>query len=256
MTMTFFSPVEPAASLPYRPSTGCSNCRLRGACLPRRLSDPEVASLSGCIDTRVRLAKSEVLFTQHDTHNAIFAVRSGSIKTQWMDSSRTVQVTGIHIPGDLLGFSGLFERRHAMTATALESAEVCVIRLNTLDALTPQFPQIQSHIRGFMSGEVVRLQRLLAQTRLRAEQRIAIFLLDLAKRYAALGYSEERFSLRMTYSDVASLLGMTLATVSRLITVLRRDEVIAIEAKQLEILDKAALEAMARGMDAAAPVAI
>nr|WP_312477355.1 helix-turn-helix domain-containing protein [Achromobacter ruhlandii] len=251
MTMTFFSPIEPAASLPYRPNSGCSNCRLRGACLPRRLSDPEVVSLNRCIDTRVRLEKHEVLFTQHDTHDAIFAVRSGSLKTQWTAPNRATQVTGIHIPGDLLGFSGLFESRHGMTATALESTEVCVIRLNALDALTPQFPQIQSHIRGFMSSEMVRLQKLLTQTRLRSEQRIAIFFLDMAKRYAALGYSAERFSLRMTFSDIASLLGMTLATVSRLITVLRRDDVIAIEAKQIEILDNAALEAIASGMDEA-----
>ncbi len=249
MTMTFFASVEPSVSLPYKPSVTCTDCRLRDCCLPRRLSEPEVASLSDCIDTRVRLKKGEVLFSQHDTHHAVFAVRAGSLKTHWTDQNRPAQVAGIHIPGDLVGFSGLFERRHGMTATALESSEVCVIRLDTLDALTPQFPQIQSQIRGFMSGELIRLQKLVAQTRMRSGQRIAAFLLELGKRHAALGYASDSFSLRVTYSDIASMLGMTLATVSRLMNILTREDIIDIQGRHLRIADMGALEDIAKGQD-------
>ncbi|SIT03878.1 helix-turn-helix domain-containing protein [Achromobacter sp. MFA1 R4] len=249
MTMTFFASVQPAASLPHKPSVSCTDCRLRGCCLPRRLNDPEVASLSDCIDTRVRLKKGEVLFSQHDSHRAVFAVRAGSLKTHWSDPCKPGQVAGVHLPGDLLGFSGLFDRRHGMTATALESSEVCVIRLDTLDALTPQFPQIQSQIRGFMSGELIRLQKLLAQTRQRSGPRIASFVLDLAGRHAALGYAPDSFSLRMTYSDIASMLGMTLATVSRLMNILKREDIIDVQGRQLRIVDRVALTAIAKGRD-------
>lgn len=247
MTITFFSPVEPARPLPYRPVAGCSDCRLRSTCLPRRLSTAEVASLSDCVDTRIRLTRGDTLFAQGDSHSAVFAVRSGTLKTQSMNGGKTNQVTGFHLPADLLGFDGLFEGRHGMTAVALENAEVCVIRLATLDALTPQFPLVQSQIRGFMSGELKRLQQLLALNRLRVEQRIAFFLLDMSARYAALGYSADRFCLRMTYGDIASLLGMTLATVSRLFSQLVRAATVAINAKQVEILDRRALQAAVGG---------
>lgn len=247
MTMTFYSPVEPAAPLPYRPAAGCADCRLRGACLPRQLNEPEVARLGDCIDTRVRLKRDDVLFSQGDAHSAIYAVRLGTLRSQWQTGGKASQVTGFHLPGELLGFSGLFDSRHGMTAMALENTEVCVIRLDTLDALTPRFPQIQSQIRGFMSAELARLQQLLALNRLRVEQRIAVFLLDLSDRYAALGYSADRFCLRMTYGDIGNLLGMTLATVSRLLAALAREHVLAIDARQVEIVDRPALRALARG---------
>lgn len=247
MTTTFFQVAQDAAALPYRPAASCRDCRLRAACLPRHLSEAETARLGDAIDTRVRLKRGDLLFQQGDNHDAVFAVRVGSLKTQWRTCDSTDQVAGFHIPGDLLDFSGLFDRRHATTAVALENAEVCVIRLEALDALGLQFPRVPLLVRGLMSAELARLQRLMALARLRAEQRLATFLLDLSDRYAALGYAADRFCLRMTYGDIGSLLGMTLATVSRLLGQLARDTGLVIHARQVEITDRQALRAVAGG---------
>lgn len=248
MTTTFFLAAQDAASLPYRPTaTPCRDCRLRAACLPRHLSEAETACLGDAIDTRIRLKRGDVLFEQGASHDAVFAVRMGSLKTQWRACGNPDQVAGFHIPGDLLDFSGLFDRRHATTALALENTEVCVIRLEALDALGLRFPRVPLLVRGLMSAELARLQRLMALARLRAEQRLAAFLLDLSDRYAALGYAADRFCLRMTYGDIGSLLGMTLATVSRLLGQLARDTGLVIHARQVEITDRQALRAVAGG---------
>jgi CRP/FNR family transcriptional regulator len=77
---------------------------------------------------------------------------------------------------------------------------------------------------------------------MRAEQRLAMFLLNLAGRYALRGYSSTSFQLRMSREDIGGYLGLTVESVSRQLARLRQDGSIVLKNRDLRIIDRAKLE--------------
>src|SRR5690606_11706062 len=166
---------------------------------------------------RVRVERGKSLYELDDPLDAVYGVRFGSLKTQLEDSSGQQQITGFHLPGEIVGLDGMLEGKHVSSAVALEDSEVCVIRLPEIDRVATQLPSLQQQFRRLMSREISRSHQMLATVgAMRSEQRLAAFLLNLSQRYAALGYSSTEFVLRMSREEIGNYLGLTLETVSRL----------------------------------------
>jgi CRP/FNR family transcriptional regulator len=72
---------------------------------------------------------------------------------------------------------------------------------------------------------------------MRAEERLATFLLNLSQRFAARGYSPSEFNLRMTREEIGSYLGLKLETVSRAFSRFQEDGLIGVQQKHIHILD-------------------
>jgi CRP/FNR family transcriptional regulator, anaerobic regulatory protein len=77
---------------------------------------------------------------------------------------------------------------------------------------------------------------------MRAEERLATFLLNLSRRFVRRGYSASDFHLRMTREELGSYLGLKLETVSRLFSQFQADALIDVQQKHVRILDIAGLE--------------
>jgi CRP/FNR family transcriptional regulator len=80
---------------------------------------------------------------------------------------------------------------------------------------------------------------------MRAEERLAVFLLNLAERYRSRGYSASEFLLRMTREEIASYLGLQLETVSRLFSRMHEEGLIQVQGRAVKLLDLSALKALA-----------
>jgi CRP/FNR family transcriptional regulator len=72
---------------------------------------------------------------------------------------------------------------------------------------------------------------------MRAEQRLAWFLLDLASRYRERGYSPCEFTLRVTREDIGSCLGLTQETISRLFRRFHRDGLVQVQGRAVKVID-------------------
>jgi CRP/FNR family transcriptional regulator len=72
---------------------------------------------------------------------------------------------------------------------------------------------------------------------MRAEERLAAFLLNLSQRFTARGYSASEFNLRMTREEIGSYLGLKLETVSRAFSRFQEDDLISVHQKHIQILD-------------------
>lgn len=165
-------------------------------------------------------------------------MRFGSLKTQLEDSSGQLQITGFHLPGEIVGLDGMIESKHVSSAVALEDSEVCVIRLPEIDRVSTQLPSLQQQFRRLMSREITRSHQMLATVgAMRSEQRLAAFLLNLSQRYAALGYSSTEFVLRMSREEIGNYLGLTLETVSRLFSRFGREGLIRINQREVRLID-------------------
>lgn len=214
-------------------------------CLPLGMARSDVSKLDELIKERIRLPKGTALFHLGDKTEAVYGIRSGSIKTQLEDSAGQVQITGFLLPGEILGMDGLLDNTHVSHAIALEDSEVCVIRLDEMDRLSMQLPVLQQQFRRLMSKEINRSHQLVMSLgALRSEQRLAAFLLNLSHRLSALGYSPYEFVLRMSREEIGNYLGLTLETVSRLFSRFAREGLLHIHQREVHILDMQALRTL------------
>jgi CRP/FNR family transcriptional regulator len=206
----------------------------------------DVAKLDELVKERIRIPKGRALFHLGDATEAVYGIRSGSLKTQLEDAAGQVQITGFLLPGEIIGMDGLLDNIHVSHAIALEDSEVCVIRIDDMDALSQHVPVLQQQFRRLMSKEISRSQQLvMALGALRSEQRLAAFLLNLSQRLALLGYSSTEFLLRMSREEIGNYLGLTLETVSRLFSRFARENLIRVQQREVQILDMRGLQALA-----------
>jgi CRP/FNR family transcriptional regulator len=235
------APAQPNARAEVR----CSMCNLRETCLPTGLAPEQMARAEEAVYLRRRVKRGEALFNAGDAFGAIYAVRSGFFKASVVDSDGREQVTGFHMGGELLGLDAIATRRHAGAATALEDSEVCVMPFSRVEELGRELPVMQRHMHTVLAREIVRdhgVMMLLGS--MRAEERLAAFLLNLSKRFTRRGYSASDFHLRMTREEIGSYLGLKLETVSRLFSRFQDDGLIEVQQKHVKILDIAGLEAL------------
>jgi CRP/FNR family transcriptional regulator len=223
--------------------TACSNCNLRELCLPLGLNDLELARVDELISSRKRLKRGEHLYRAGQPFDAIYAIRSGFFKTDILVEDGRDQVTGFQMTGELLGLDGISSEAHTCNAVALEDSEVCTIPFSQLEGMSREIHTLQHHFHKVMSREIVRdhgVMMLLGM--MRAEERLAAFLLNLSQRFTARGYSPAEFNLRMTREEIGSYLGLKLETVSRGFSRFQEDGLIAVQQKHVRILNTQGLK--------------
>jgi CRP/FNR family transcriptional regulator len=232
-------------TLHTRLRTACSSCNLHELCMPGGLSADDVAKLDTLVAARRRVRKGEALFRTGDEFDALYAVRLGFFKTRVTAEDGRDQVTGFQMPGELLGLDGIATERHSVDAVALEDSEVCTIAYGDLERLSREFVPLQHQFHKVMSREIVRengVMMLLGS--MRAEERLATFLLNLASRFRNRGYSPAEFVLRMTREEIGSYLGLKLETVSRCFSRFADEDLLAVHNKSVRILDIDGLKAV------------
>ncbi len=220
----------------------CSNCNLRELCLPVGLSPEQVGQLDELVATRRTVPRGETLFRAGDSFQSLFAVRTGFFKTCVSAEDGRDQVTGFQMSGELLGLDGISTDRHACDAVALEDSTVCVIPFHDLEGLSMQITELQRVFHKIMSREIVRDHGvMLLLGSMRAEERVAAFLLNLTQRLHVRGFSRSELVLRMTREEIGSYLGLKLETVSRTFSRLQDDGVLEVKQRQIRIVDQNAL---------------
>ncbi|WP_029461584.1 fumarate/nitrate reduction transcriptional regulator Fnr [Serpentinimonas barnesii] len=223
----------------------CSSCNLRELCLPMGLSAPEMLRLEDVVSNRRRVKRGAALFTAGEPFTALYAVRSGFFKTCITSIDGRDQVTGFQMMGEIIGMDGIVHDQHACDAVALEDAEVCVLPFNQIEQLSREFSALQHHVHKIMSREIVRDQSvMLLLGTMRAEERLAAFLLNLVQRLHARGFSQSELVLRMTREEIGSYLGMKLETVSRTFSRFMDEDIIEVKQRYVLIKNTQALEAL------------
>ena len=221
----------------------CSSCNLRELCLPGALCAEELARVENLVYARRRLRRGEPLFKAGAEFNAIYAIRAGFFKTSVVDGEGREQVTGFFMAGELMGLEGLGTGTYNGTAVALEDSEACVLPYSLIEEMSRELPVLQRHLHAILAREIVRdhgVMMLLGS--MRAEERLATFLLNLSRRFVRRGYSASDFHLRMTREEIGSYLGLKLETVSRLFSRFQEEGLIEVEQKHVRILDIAGVE--------------
>jgi len=221
----------------------CNSCSMRELCLSVGLEPEAMRQLDEIITSRTRIKKRDRLYRPGDRFTVLYAIRLGSFKTQLLAEDGREQITGYHMAGEILGLDGISDGHYACQAVALEDSEVCALPFNQLDELAHDLPRLRRNLYRAISKDICRDQDMMLLLGSRsAEERLALFLLNLADRYHARGYSSSEFVLRMTREEIASYLGLKLETVSRLFSHLQEIGLLQVQGRAIKLLDPTALK--------------
>jgi CRP/FNR family transcriptional regulator len=221
----------------------CSNCNLRELCMPTGFNPDEMRRLDEVVEKRRRIKQGELLFSSGDTFNSLYAIRTGFFKTCVTSEDGREQVTGFQMAGEIIGMDGIVSDHHNCNAVALEDAEVCVMPFSDIENLSRELPGLQRHVHKIMSREIVRENSVMMLLgNMRAEERLAAFLLNLVQRLHARGLSQSELVLRMTREEIGSYLGLKLETVSRSFSKFSEDGIIEVKQRYVKILEPDALK--------------
>ncbi|UOP05039.1 fumarate/nitrate reduction transcriptional regulator Fnr [Conchiformibius kuhniae] len=235
---------------PCHHKTECAHCSLRELCLPVGFRADDFRQLDDLIRQSRRLKKGEHLFHAGENFVSLYAVRTGFFKTAVGTQDGRDQVTGFFMSGELMGMDGIYANRHTCDAVALEDGEVCELPFDCLEELGRRLPLLHTHFMRLMSREIVRDQSvMLLLGNMRAEERLAAFLLNLSQRLHARGFAANDFILRMSREEIGSFLGLKLETVSRTLSRFNQEGWIAVEHKHIRLLRPHALQDLVSGYE-------
>ncbi|MCQ4319074.1 fumarate/nitrate reduction transcriptional regulator Fnr [Stutzerimonas stutzeri] len=235
-----------------QPQANCNDCSLSGLCLPLSLNRQDMESLDEIVKRGRPLKKGETLFRQGDPFSSVFAIRSGALRTFSVTDAGEEQITGFHLPSEMVGLSGMDTETYPVSAQALETTSVCEIPFERLDELSVLLPQLRRQLMRIMSREIRDDQQMMMLlSKKSADERIATFLINLSARFSARGFSANQFRLPMSRNEIGNYLGLAVETVSRVFTRCQASGLLEAEGKEVRIRDSIRLCALAGGnMDA------
>ena len=217
----------------------CQGCEVRDTAVCGILDCDNLEQLKN-LGWTLKLAPGQALFHEGDPVTRVFTLTRGTLKLYKLLADGRRQVTGFMHPGDFLGIS--VDDEHAFSAEALEPAQLCWFPRNRFDDFVEQHAPMERELYRIAAHELAAAQeQFVLLGRKRATERIASFILRLSERSNA-----NTVHLSMSRSDIADYLGLTKETVSRVLSALKRERVIRLDAlDEIRILDRAMLQELA-----------
>ena len=174
----------------------------------------------------------DVIYQSGERFANLYILNSGFFKIVNLSPDGREQVVGLKFRGDWLGFDGIAHGQYSCDAVAMDTGEVWAIGYETLIAACTEHPALLTKLHEAMSREIASdRDSLMSVCTLPADARVADFLRFWAESLAKRGMRADQITLRMTRAEIGNYLGMTLETVSRALSKLARDKVIAFAEK-------------------------
>lgn len=241
------APIRKLVTPLSRPASGANPC---AACSVRVLSicgvvEPEHLHRLNAIVSHKNLAPGETLFIEGDRCESFYIITDGCVRLHKMLADGRRQITGFLFESDFLGLA--LRERYAYTAESVTAVSVCRYSKVRLEELFAEFPAMERRLLSVASNDLAAAQdQMLLLGRKTALERVASFLHLLVHRLKRKEHPAHRIALPMTRTDIGDYLGLTIETVSRSLSKLKRDGVIRFaSAQDVEIVSSDRLAELA-----------
>ena len=206
------------------------------ASIPHRLGSPAMQGPLALMGTPFPYARNAEIYGEGDEAEYLYQVISGTVRTYKMLEDGRRQIGGFHLPGDIFGFEA--GETHSSSAEAVNGAQVLIIKRSAVMLRAERERDLSQQLWDATTRELQRFRNHMLLLIKTAEERVAGFLLDIARRTA----STTSIELAMSRQDIADYLGLTIETVSRTFTQLEQSGAIALAtSRRIELRNRAAL---------------
>ncbi len=221
----------------------CSVCTSARLCLPHGLDELRLREFECLVDEIGPLHAGDFVFRDGDAFHALYAVRAGMVKTYSIDREGREQITGFFLPGELVGLDAVHVGHFRSHAVALDTSMVCRMSFPRVNELSRRWPELQQELLGAFSRGLAEADKLRGD--FSADERVAAFLVDLARRLECRGFSAKRLYLLMERRDIANFLGMAKETISRVLRRFQDEGVVLVDRREVQILKRERLDDLA-----------
>ncbi|GER07652.1 transcriptional regulator [Iodidimonas muriae] len=226
------------------PKVMCLSCPARQSFLCSGLDDHQLQHLAARA-SRFELMRGKNLILEGDPTDNVYNIISGDVAVSRVSSDGRRQILGFLSKGDFVGLT--LSENYSFSAEALSDAKLCRFDRRSLDELVERFPEMDRQLRRMGAAAMdAMLDLVFALGRKTAQERVASFLIGLSHKQGGCDDPALHVHLAMTRSDIADYLGLTIETVSRILSRLKSSQIIRIKAvNQIEILDLDQLQSLA-----------
>lgn len=224
----------------------CSACAIRHAAVHSGVENDELSRLVA-ISTKVHLARKQTLFAEGEPAQSLYSILHGAIMVYKLIADGRRQITGFLFPGDILGLAS--EGRYARSAEALMETSLYSYPWGWVEEFVQRYPAMEHRLAEVTRQELVEAQeQMLLLGRKTARERVASFLLKMERHSKDRGVINGEIFIPMSRHVIADYLGLTTETVSRILSDLKREDLISSTGERsIQISDAAAMEVIARG---------
>jgi len=227
----------------------CSQCVVRNSAICAALMPDELEVL-GQLGRKQRVSKGQTLVWEGDDSVIVANVIGGILKVSMSIADGREQIVGVVFPGDFIGRP--FGQKSPYSVTALGDAELCIFSRSNFDSFSRNHPELEHKLLQRTLEELDRAREwMLLLGKKAADERIATLLLEMSSRLGEKGCSADQdsldsFELPLDRQQMGDLLGLTIETVSRQLSRLKADGIIALpDRRMVAIQDRARLEDIA-----------
>lgn len=228
----------------------CDTCVVRNRAICAALDTDEIQALS-TIGRRKTLAAGDPLIWEGDDSLLVANVIDGILKLTNSTEDGREQIVGVVYPSDFIGRP--FGPKSGHSVTALTDSRVCIFARSDFDRFANEHPALEHKLLRRTLDELDRTRSwMLLLARKSAEEKVATFLLDMSQRLVDANCETpgqdalDEFDLPFSRQQIGDILGVTIETVSRQVTRLKREGILDLPNRRtVKILDREALEYMA-----------
>jgi CRP/FNR family transcriptional regulator len=220
----------------------CASCPVRALSVCNALAADELTRFDRLAET-IKIPAGETVFIEGEPAESVYNVKSGTLRLYRILSDGRRQIVGFMTAGDFIGLS--LAERYAYSADAVDDVLVCRFDRSAYVSFLSQKPHLLRRLHEATSHELTVAQdHMVLLGRRSAEEKVAAFLLSLRERMRRLGASVVTLALPMSRTDLADHLGLTIETVSRVVSKLARERVLLVVPNGVRLLDAVRLEAI------------
>jgi CRP-like cAMP-binding protein len=223
----------------------CTDCPVLKSVLFRGLSSEQIARL-GCVFRSTRYRRSQILFFEGGVSQHVFALHSGLVKVVKSLENGKDRITRVLFPGELFGLEALTETNYPLTAVTLRDCEICAASRDEFLEFLHANPDVALGMVRFLVSEVARVRTQVTDMSFKdARMKVATLLLSLVS--SETQTSAETYSLTLPFSrqEISEILELSPETVSRTLSMFRRDQVLEARGRRVAIHDLGKLQAAA-----------
>lgn len=236
----------------HTPLSFCGDCDARHLGVCDSLSDEDLAFLARAAQ-RLSLPPGKLIIEEGEPARYFYNVNSGIVRLFKSLPDGRRQITGFASAGHFIGLASTDV--NLVSAEAIDSVQVCRFSRATLTAMQAEYPALERKLLDIAIHELaLNQQQLLLLGRKTALERIATFLLSWKQRQDACGQplklANATLTLPLSRTDLADYLGLTIETVSRSLSSLKKDGLIEIpNTHEIVLLRPQALADIADAVD-------
>ncbi|WP_378954674.1 Crp/Fnr family transcriptional regulator [Pelosinus sp. sgz500959] len=207
----------------------------------KSLNYSELQKINNLIKKK-KFSKSTILFAEGDSAQHLYIVRYGRVKIYEMSEDGRQQIIRLLEPGDFFGDLALFMEKqdYLLNAETLEETGICLLARDDFKQLIYQNPEISLGVMQALTERLAYSEKFISTLTLKTiEQRLISWLLAMSEKEGVLTSAGTRLNINLPRHELASLFGTTRETISRKLSKLQSDGLIAINGqKQIIILNK------------------